>query len=406
MMINALTVNVTDQKPYVEVNNSMVEDSENIYSVTFIFDEMWDGFAKTAIFQNTANKMIVMAYLDEEGKCELHPSVLKKGRLEIGVRGVKGDQVITTSASSPAVNIKENAIELDLSSESPSPFSQTLYDDLVARIEKKEEEGGGGVTDYNDLENKPCWTEKTIGEVLEETEFPWEQNTEEPITIFPTDTVPVLETGGNYTVTYNGVDYYCVAIDPESLGEGGSSMYSGLLGNVGGAMGGESTGEPFMIGMLIGQGIFVMIFDNPETVTISISGEIAKYHTLNENYLPPHIAKVPVINLVSLGFPTITEENQDHAIEFEDGAIFGELERAFNTGIVRFKVKLTITVNNVWMNGTNVSGTSTYTDEEVDIFAYAMERDSLYGYFVAKLNDKYIYFLYSSSRLVAKIKAY
>lgn len=87
-----------------------------------------------------------------------------------------------------------------------------------------------------------------------------------------------LTVGNNYTVSWNGAEYKCVAQSMDT-GEGYSMT---TLGNIGLMTGGADTGEPFIIaptpegagdGEVMGA---VYILDGSTSVTLSISGETIK----------------------------------------------------------------------------------------------------------------------------------
>lgn len=78
-----------------------------------------------------------------------------------------------------------------------------------------------------------------------------------------------------YTINYNGTDYECLAVDGSMMG------ISGLvaLGNISTFVGGEDTGEPFVLGIVPlelqpehGVAGIVIAFDGAASVTVSISG--------------------------------------------------------------------------------------------------------------------------------------
>lgn len=126
--------------------------------------------------------------------------------------------------------------------------------------------GGGGVSSWNDLTDKPFGYEE--GYIVPET------------TIALSDGQGMLEgvkapltVGEKYTVNWNGTVYECTA---QSFSE------RVVIGDVGGATGGDSTGEPFVIldGSLY---YMVMALDGAEEITVSIEGLI--FTKIPENYI-------------------------------------------------------------------------------------------------------------------------
>ena len=95
--------------------------------------------------------------------------------------------------------------------------------------------------------------------------------------------------GEVYTVSYNGQEYECVAIDGSTLGSPGLVV----LGNVGGLTGGEDTGEPFVFieqnkETIETSGLYAVVapLDGSTEVTISISGLVKTYNKLPEELMP------------------------------------------------------------------------------------------------------------------------
>ena len=132
--------------------------------------------------------------------------------------------------------------------------------------------GGGGVSSWNDIPDRPFGTTTTIQEILPETKV---LEVEGTLVVMA---VPTLVDGNTYTVTWNGVDYTCVAHTTEGLT---------VVGDIGAMTGGESTGEPFVIAPMIRQGFTMVASFNGETdITLSIRGEVKEVTQLEVKYLP------------------------------------------------------------------------------------------------------------------------
>ena len=102
-----------------------------------------------------------------------------------------------------------------------------------------------------------------------------------------TDVVEGVEDGNTYKVKWNGTEYECVA---QMVEENGAVMY--LLGNIGAMMGGEDTGEPFLMSVFsadvaasAGIGGFIIPLDGSTELTLSIYtvGEVV--HKLDNKFL-------------------------------------------------------------------------------------------------------------------------
>lgn len=137
----------------------------------------------------------------------------------------------------------------------------------------------GGVTDYNDLENRPFGSNgmKTV-DILPETTVeiaPDSGNAEIAAT------VPLVE-GQTYTVKYNGVDYECVC---STMDQDGVTFY--ILGNIGAMMGSGDTGEPFIVMSIPDIGTCgIIALDGSTSVTLSVSGEVEDIDKMDGKFLP------------------------------------------------------------------------------------------------------------------------
>ena len=92
-----------------------------------------------------------------------------------------------------------------------------------------------------------------------------------------------------YTVNWNGTDYPCTAL--AIIGDTTVIM----LGNVGLATGGESTGEPFLLGYIPGQMITVAALDGSTSAVLSITGKIVKTTQIDEEYLPNGLQQLHIV---------------------------------------------------------------------------------------------------------------
>lgn len=75
------------------ITGNVVSNSENIYTVDFTFDSAWDGYIKTAVFQLNANNPVEIVMTSDSVNI---PSecLTTKGRLVIGVYGIKDEEVL------------------------------------------------------------------------------------------------------------------------------------------------------------------------------------------------------------------------------------------------------------------------------------------------------------------------
>ena len=86
---------VTGQRLVSDNCDLYVSRSVDIYEAVFAFDESWDGFSKTAVFQTNSETAIEVILVDDV--CTIPHEVLAvSGQMRIGVYGVKDEQVMPT----------------------------------------------------------------------------------------------------------------------------------------------------------------------------------------------------------------------------------------------------------------------------------------------------------------------
>ena len=155
--------------------------------------------------------------------------------------------------------------------------------ECIALADNLPEGGGGGVTSWNDLTDKPFGEVPGLVELMPETaavEYP--DSPFGPAWMFTT--APVLAVGETYTVVYNGAAYECVGMSaPEGYDNDPKAV---ALGNFA-VLGGTNTGEPFaMLVMPTYQQIMAIDFAGATSVTLSIKQASMIVHPLDPKYLP------------------------------------------------------------------------------------------------------------------------
>lgn len=132
--------------------------------------------------------------------------------------------------------------------------------------------GGGGVSSWNDLTDKPFGEETIV--ILPETELVFEEMDGMPIAMLDYALFQDIIVGTAVKVTWGGTVYECIATFAER---------DLIIGNK--FLLGEDTGEPFCIGVQFEEGFVMAIaLDGSATQTVSIETESIK--TLDPKYLP------------------------------------------------------------------------------------------------------------------------
>lgn len=117
------------EKQLLTIQNREVISSGDVNydSCSFEFDESWEGYIKTAVFYQEKQK-VYYAVLDKENKCYIPaPAITKAAPLYIGVFGVLGNKILTSSMDS--ISIVEGAVsgaEVDIKP------SETVFAAIVA----------------------------------------------------------------------------------------------------------------------------------------------------------------------------------------------------------------------------------------------------------------------------------
>lgn len=141
-------------------DDTLMQNSSKPYIVKFTFDETWEGFSRTAIFEAGPAHVIVALTNDQ---CIIPAECLKRGsiKLEIGVYGVKGDERKGTVWCAPSLIISAATIDLGSGGSTRPPASDDLYDEIMAAIGDFSAAGFEGMTlaeVFQEIKNSVCGT--------------------------------------------------------------------------------------------------------------------------------------------------------------------------------------------------------------------------------------------------------
>ena len=161
-------------------------------------------------------------------------------------------------------------------------------DEINERLGKIDELSGGGVSSWNDLEDRPFYDYYTYESVMAEQTcsffldtsglYCWSNLSEDSSSFV--EPIFDLVSGETYKITFDSVDYNCVAFD----GSFGTETGIGV-GNMG-LIGGTDTGEPFLLGTFNDTDQVACYVVTGESHTIGIDVYVEKTKTLDEKYLP------------------------------------------------------------------------------------------------------------------------
>lgn len=157
------------EKQLLTIKNQelIASGDSNFDSCTFIFDELWDGFTKTAVFyQDKSNAQYTV--LESDDTCMIPTAAMARaGRMYIGVFGIKDTAVVTSTLAT--VDIMEGAISGDTVSTEPT-------DDVFLAIIAQYQRIAGLMGSYNTMAEElrqecTALMQKVDGSITEQNEI-------------------------------------------------------------------------------------------------------------------------------------------------------------------------------------------------------------------------------------------
>lgn len=164
---------------------SLIQNSASPYSVEFTFNEDWDGFTKTALFEAGAASIAVVLTDD---KCTIPAECLKRAgiRLQVMVYGVRGSERITSGWCVTSMILHKAG--LGLGSGGSSVLPDDAYEQIMAAIGDLSAAGFEGKTlaeIFKEIKDSACGTatdeevsdalNTTFGKKTDVSELPEEQ---------------------------------------------------------------------------------------------------------------------------------------------------------------------------------------------------------------------------------------
>ncbi len=127
-----MKINVTDNWAVMVEDDTLRQNAEKVYTVEFSFDQSWDGYSKTAIFEAGPASVIVAL---TEDCCTIPAECLKHGsvKLKVGVYGVKGEDRKGTAWCVASTIIPDVSLGLG-GSGSGTPMPDDIYSEIMAAI--------------------------------------------------------------------------------------------------------------------------------------------------------------------------------------------------------------------------------------------------------------------------------
>lgn len=126
-----MKIDIKDKWAILVKDDTLRQNSKKTYEAEFVFDESWNGFSKTAIFEAGPASVIIAL---TEDRCTIPAECLKHGsvKLKIGVYGVNGEVRKATVWCETSMIIPDASIGMGSSSGTPLP--DDVYSEIMAAI--------------------------------------------------------------------------------------------------------------------------------------------------------------------------------------------------------------------------------------------------------------------------------
>lgn len=154
-----MEINVGKEWAVLTKDDTLRQNSKTPYHVEFAFDEDWDGFAKTAVFE-AGQASVIVALTDDTcsvpTECLKHASV----KLKVGVYGVKGEDRKGPFWCTTSTIIPDSTIGAGSTSGRP-PVPDDVYSEIMAAIGDLSAAGFEGKTlaeIFKEIKDSACGT--------------------------------------------------------------------------------------------------------------------------------------------------------------------------------------------------------------------------------------------------------
>lgn len=160
-----MIIQVTDHWAHMVKDDTLRQNSKKAYEVVFCFDESWDGFSKTAIFEAGPASVIVAL---TEDRCLIPSECLRHGsvKLKIGIYGINGEKRKATLWCLTSMIIPD--FGLGTGASFPPQPPDELYSEIMAAIGDLSAAGFEGKTlaeVFREIRDNSCCETATDEEV-------------------------------------------------------------------------------------------------------------------------------------------------------------------------------------------------------------------------------------------------
>lgn len=159
-----MKIDVMDNWAVITKDDTLRQNSSKTYWAEFNFDESWEGYSRTVIFEaGPANVVVVLKeYSDKEDRCPIPKECLKYGgvKLKIGIYGVKGEEHKAIVGYLTSMIISDGGLNLGGTS-SGTTIPDEVYSEIMAAIGDLSAAGFEGKTlaeVFREIKNSVCET--------------------------------------------------------------------------------------------------------------------------------------------------------------------------------------------------------------------------------------------------------
>lgn len=167
-----MIIEIKDKWALLVKDDTLRQNSKRTYEARFVFDDSWDGFAKTAIFEAGPASVVVVLTNDQ---CDIPAECLKHGsiRLKIGIYGVKGGERRSTVWCETSMIVPDNTLGLNSWGGGSSTMPDDVYSEIMAAIGDLSAAGFEGKTlaeVFAEVKNSVCGTatDEEVDKVLDD----------------------------------------------------------------------------------------------------------------------------------------------------------------------------------------------------------------------------------------------
>lgn len=232
--------------------------------------------------------------------------------------------------------------------------------ELVQKNQKQPDWNQNDDTQPDYVKNRPFYTGDPVETVLvEESTIEFFESNGAYAAEFPSTFDATV--GETYKVFWDGIAYECICVTV-------NGDIPPLIGNLSVIELGSDTGEPFVMGVINGQGMFIYTRDTSDSHTISISGFVREVVKLDEKYLPENIATKSDVEAAQTAAATAQTTANSAKATADNAQTMANSAKATANSAVRYNTAQNLTDAQKQQVRTNIgAGTSSFSGRYNDL---------------------------------------